>query len=152
MSKQQNLSRIGFLIDEDLTHELADMATARGFPAFAVTRMVKLRARGDHIISRYAVDRELILVTNNLVDFERIYQAQEYHPGLVFICGPTKLRTKYYQRLMMEHALSEIERECLLQEALCVTTRRDKGDVLITLERYNLPEISAGGSMAAQCA
>lgn len=139
----QHHSTTGFLIDEDLSPELADMAIARGYTAFAVTRNFRLRGRSDHIIARYALDRELVVVTNNLVDFERIYQNKDYHPGLVFICSTrTKLRTKRYQLMMMEHVLDDIERECLLQEALEIMAFEQDGEVRFQLDRYYLPELA----------
>jgi predicted nuclease of predicted toxin-antitoxin system len=131
------------LIDEDLSPALADLAAGRGYTAISVTRRAKLRGRGDSVIARHAIDRDLVLVTNNIVDFERIYVYKEFHPGLVFIAGSSKLRTKRYQLLMMELALDEIEQDGLLQEALLITPTRHDGDVTLTLERYLLPEHQA---------
>ena len=137
----------GFLIDEDLSPELADLATARGFHALAVTRNIKLRSRGDHIIARYAVDNDLILVTNNRVDFERIYQNRELHPGLVFLTTEhPKLRKLVNQKYMMAKALDEVERKNLLQEALLITARTGKvpGEFRLSIERFYLPELANG--------
>jgi predicted nuclease of predicted toxin-antitoxin system len=133
-----------FLIDEDLSAELADMATARGFHALAIVRIPRFRGRGDPVVARYALENDMILVTNNRVDFERVYLRKEVHPGLAFICAEhTKLRTLRYQKVMMQLILDEVEKDAPVQEAIVVTARYGKKrcDVAITLERFHLPKL-----------
>jgi predicted nuclease of predicted toxin-antitoxin system len=75
---------LGFLIDENLTPGLALTAQARGFQAFHAS-WVGLANTADSKIARYAISKSLIMVTNNLVDFRRIYKKQELHPGLILL-------------------------------------------------------------------
>jgi predicted nucleic acid-binding protein len=39
----------------------------------------------DWRIAAYAVDRDMILVTNNATDFRALYEREEVHPGLVIL-------------------------------------------------------------------
>lgn len=134
----------GFLIDEDLSYELAEIAVARGYHALAVTRMRGLRGRGDQRIAKYAIDHDLILVTNNLVDFERIYDNRDYHPGLIAICSSDpKLRKLQYQRKMMEKAIDEVESKEPIQELIYLFADGPlKGPVTLTIDRWYLPQLS----------
>ena len=134
----------GLLIDENLSPELADLAISRGFHSIAVARMWRLRGRGDHIIARYALDRELILVTNNLVDFERIYDDREFHPGLIFITaiGP-KLMKLPHQLAMFSAGMDEVEEDEPIEEVILVTASpAGRNSAKYTVERYELPDVS----------
>jgi predicted nuclease of predicted toxin-antitoxin system len=64
----------GFPIDECLSQELANQAQEHGYFALAANRMWRLRKRDDYRVARYALDRDLILVTNDQYDFEGIYE------------------------------------------------------------------------------
>jgi hypothetical protein len=133
----------GFLIDECLSHDLIEIIAARGYHARAVTLNKKLRGRGDHIIFRYSIDENLILVTNNIVDFERIYQENEVHPGLVFFApSHSKLRKFKYQSLMIQLAIDDIEEEEPIQQVIYISAVSVKGvGVQISTDRYYLPEL-----------
>jgi predicted nuclease of predicted toxin-antitoxin system len=128
----------GFLIDECLSQELADRAQERGYFALAANRMWRLRKRDDYRVARYALDRDLILVTNDQYDFESIYEQFEIHPGIVFItAGRSKLRELRYQQAMFEITLDAIEERAPTCEAILVTARDGKGRrVDINIKRY----------------
>jgi predicted nuclease of predicted toxin-antitoxin system len=64
------LKPLGILIDENLSPGLVEVAQARGLVSLSVARMKRLRGRRDHVIARYAIDNDLTLVTNNMVDFD----------------------------------------------------------------------------------
>ncbi len=141
---------LGFLIDENLSPGLADEVTARGFRGFSVARNTKLRGRGDAIIARHAIDNDLVLVTNNVVDFEEIYIAKECHPGLVFICSEnSKLRKRSVQLEMMRWAIDEIMSDCLCQEAIRLTARLERKELVIDIGRYYLPDLVLPSAIAA---
>jgi predicted nuclease of predicted toxin-antitoxin system len=129
----------GFLIDECLSQELADLAQEHGYFALAANRMWRLRKRDDYRVARYA--RDLILVTNDQYDFERIYEQFEVHPGIVFItAGRSKLRELRYQQAMFEIALDAIEESNPVCEAILMTARDGKGRrVGINIKRYAFP-------------
>jgi predicted nuclease of predicted toxin-antitoxin system len=131
----------GFLIDECLNQELADRAQERGYFALAANRMWRLRKRDDYRVARYALDRDLILVTNDQYDFESIYEQFEIHPGIVFItAGRSKLRELRYQQAMFEITLDAIEERAPTCEAILVTARDGKGRrVDINIKRYAFP-------------
>lgn len=142
---------LGFLIDENLTPELASVIAARGFRAHVVSRDKKLRGRSDAVIARYAIDNDLIVVTNNVVDFEKIYVRRECHPGLIFICAESPvLRRKECQLTMMDIALDEIQRDCLCQEAVRVTARKGRRRTMkVDIDRFYLPDLEAIAEEAA---
>lgn len=143
---------LGFLIDENLTPELATVIAARGFRAHVVSRDRKLKGRSDAVIARFAIENDLIIVTNNVVDFEKIYIRKEYHPGLVFICAESpQLRRKDCQLKMMEVALDEIQTDCLCQEALRITARKGGGkrNIKVDIDRFYLPDIEKISEEAA---
>jgi predicted nuclease of predicted toxin-antitoxin system len=136
------LSDLGILIDENLSPELVDVAQARGLVALSVSKIRKLRGRRDYYIAKYAIDNDMTLVTNNMVDFEVIYQAKEAHPGLIFLSAEdTRLFRRQYQKLMLEAALNEFEEDEPIQEAIVVTVWEDEeGGVNMTTNRYYLPD------------
>ncbi len=136
-----NESIAGFLIDECLSAELADMAAERGYHALAVNRMWRLRKRDDYRIAKFALDRNLILVTNDMFDLERIYKEFAIHPGIIFLtAGRSKLRALRYLRIMFDRALDAVEEQEPLIEAILVSARDGRGrTVNITVARKPLP-------------
>jgi predicted nuclease of predicted toxin-antitoxin system len=111
------LKPLGILIDENLSPGLVEVAQARGLVSLSVARMKRLRGRRDHVIARYAIDNDLTLVTNNMVDFEAIYRSKEAHPGLIFLCAPdNRLLTRAHQLRMLEAALDECHEEEPIQQ------------------------------------
>lgn len=141
----------GFLIDECLSFELADLAREHGYHALATTRMWKLRKRDDYRVAKYALDHNLILVTNDMYDLEDIYDQFEVHPGVVFItAGRSKLRTLDYQLKMFTLALDEIEDIDPMSQAILVTAKEQKGRgrrssnvVALTIKCYAHPNQGA---------
>ena len=128
---------IAFLIDENLTPELVEITHARGFNAFHATR-VGLRGRKDHQIASYAISNNLILVTNDLSDFRRIYRQRRIHPGIVFLAVVhSDLMDRLAQRCMFEAALESAEEDEPINEAIHVQLDEDAdGDWAIAVSRY----------------
>jgi predicted nuclease of predicted toxin-antitoxin system len=133
----------GFLVDECLSAELADLAGERGYHALAVNRMRSLRKRNDYRVAKYAVDRSLILVTNDFYDLAAVYEQFEFHPGVIFLTAATsKLRELRYQRRMFEMALDAVEEEEPIQQAIYIHARLGRGhNVHIDIDRYYLPDL-----------
>jgi predicted nuclease of predicted toxin-antitoxin system len=131
----------GSLIDECLSQELADQAQELGYFALAANRMWRLRKRDDYRVARYALDRDLVLVTNDQYDFEAIYEQLEIHPGIVFItAGRPKLRELRYQQRMFSMVLDEIEERDPVNTAILLTAREGKGRrVEINMRLYTFP-------------
>jgi predicted nuclease of predicted toxin-antitoxin system len=73
-----------FLFDECLSPELESFAHNLGFDAYHVKHLGKLGA-SDRAVSLYAIENDLIVVTNNRADYVRIYRLFDLHPGLIII-------------------------------------------------------------------
>ena len=131
----------GFFIDECLSDKLADLAIGRGYHALAVSRMRKWRSRSDYRIARFAIDRDLVLVTNDRYDFEAIYGEFAVHPGIVFIAtGHSKLRDLKYQLAMFSLVLEELEAFDPVSEAIIATADVGRGRrVDLSIARYAFP-------------
>ena len=135
---------ISFLVDEDLSPELAKVAAARGYLAFSVTNMRKLRGRGDAVVARAALAQDRILVTRNTADYERIYQKHDIHPGLIFFAvSHGKLNKLHYQRVMLEMSIDVIEQDGEpIQQALYVSATGLTKGVKIKIDRFYLPDVA----------
>jgi predicted nuclease of predicted toxin-antitoxin system len=90
-----------FLIDENLSPDLTSIANLAGFYAVSVVH-VGLAGTPDHILADIAERQDLIIVTNNAVDFRRLYALRKLHSGLVVIL-PTVIRER--QMLLFDAAL-----------------------------------------------
>ena len=63
----------------------------------------------------------MILVTNDLHDFARIYQRSDLHPGIVFLrCMDDELMSLETQRHMFEGALEQVDVGEPVNEAILV--------------------------------
>ena len=86
----------------------------------------------------------MILITNDMVHFERIYQELGAHPGIVFFVCHSKLRNKAWQLRMMEVALDEIETEEPIQQAIVISASpHGKNSAILSVDRYYLPDVAA---------
>ena len=134
------IKKFGLLIDQCLSPELAKMAMSRGITSVYVGHMKKLYGKTDQQIARYALRNEMTLVTNNMVDFQKIYQKKELHPGLIFITWvDDDFMNLETQMIMFEVALHNIDRDELIQEALEIQMEEDDGDLFWVSKRYPLP-------------
>jgi predicted nuclease of predicted toxin-antitoxin system len=73
---------IRFLIDEDVTPRLRDVANERGYEAHHV-QYLDWKGRKDFAIRRRMLDEDLTLVTGNWKDFRPMLQREEVHPGAI---------------------------------------------------------------------
>jgi predicted nuclease of predicted toxin-antitoxin system len=73
---------IQFLIDEDVTPRLRDVANGRGYNAYHVQHL-DWKGRQDFAIRRRMMDEDLTLVTGNWKDFRPMLQREELHPGAI---------------------------------------------------------------------
>lgn len=72
------------LIDECLSPALVREAQVAGSEAYHVAHVGRA-GLADWAVVALALERDLILVTNNASDFRRLYATQELHPGLVIL-------------------------------------------------------------------
>jgi predicted nuclease of predicted toxin-antitoxin system len=73
---------IQFLLDEDVTPKLREVANARGYNAHHV-QYLDWKGREDFAIRRRMLDESLTLVTGNWKDFRPMLQREEVHPGAI---------------------------------------------------------------------
>ena len=73
-----------FLVDENLSVLLPEVAHARGYEATHINHY-GLRKSKDWDILKVVAEEDWILVTNNAVEFRGRYQRLEIHPGVVFL-------------------------------------------------------------------
>jgi len=117
------------------------LAIEHGYHALATTRMGRWRSRDDYRVARFAIDRNLVLVTNDRYDFEAIYEQIEIHPGIVFIAaGRSKLRELKYQLAMFNLVLDSVDDNDPVSEAIMVTATEGRGrQVNLSIARYAFP-------------
>jgi predicted nuclease of predicted toxin-antitoxin system len=132
--------QFALLIDENLTPELVRYARSRGFRASHVND-VNLRTRKDKDVARYAVEHGMVVVTNDMADFSKVYARRKLHPGLIFLCAAQPvLLTRNNQATLLGVALDDILRHDLLQEVLRVLLLRETRDTIDwELTRHELP-------------
>lgn len=71
-----------FLIDECLHTSLTAVANDEGHEAHHVV-YCGLSGSTDAEVLAYAIKHDSILVTNNAVDFRKLYKREKLHPGLI---------------------------------------------------------------------
>lgn len=74
----------------------------------------------DQAIARFALKEDLIVVTNNMVDFSKLYARRKAHPGLIFLAGREGALTREVQTSLLDVALDDILENDLLQEVVLV--------------------------------
>jgi predicted nuclease of predicted toxin-antitoxin system len=132
---------LAFLIDENLTPALAEVAQEWGYHALHAT-WVGLRGKKDHQVASYAVNNNMIIVTNDLADFRRIYRRRKLHPGIIFLAVTNSdSMDREAQALMFEAALESVEEDEPVNEAVQAQLRENEdGDWVLTVSRYPLPK------------
>jgi predicted nuclease of predicted toxin-antitoxin system len=122
-----------FLIDENLSVQLPEVAHRHGFEATHVVYLGLAEWRDWNILEVIHKDSWL-LVTNNAVEFRSRYRALEIHPGVIFLL-PSVRRAQ--QVLLFEAALADIERHPdLINQALDIDFTENAE---IVIRRYALP-------------
>ncbi len=135
----QNTTPVSFLIDECLTPALVKIAKERGYFSRHVSRIKDLKGKSDRKVTRYALENDMIVVTNNLVDFDQIYRTRDAHPGLIFMSASGNLINRETHILMFENALEELEETPITNEVIHIHIDEDRNkDIQLTLKRYSL--------------
>jgi predicted nuclease of predicted toxin-antitoxin system len=73
-----------FLIDENLSPRLADVARDFGFEATHVNYL-GLRSETDWELLKVVAADDWVLVTNNALEFRGRYREIDLHPGVIFL-------------------------------------------------------------------
>jgi len=122
-----------FLVDENLSVKLPEVAHKRGFEATHVVHL-GLNAWEDWSIVEIVETHGWVLVTNNAVEFRSRYRAIEVHPGVIFLM-PSVRRAQ--QLMLFEAALEDIAiNPDLTNQALDVDLSEGSE---IVVHRYALP-------------
>jgi predicted nuclease of predicted toxin-antitoxin system len=122
-----------FLIDENLSVKLPELAHKRGFEASHVAHL-GLREWKDWNILGLIEAQNWVLVTNNAVEFRSRYRRIKSHPGVIFLLPSVR---REQQILLFEAAIDDIEMNAdLINQALDVALAENGG---IVIRRYRLP-------------
>jgi len=93
-----------FLVDENLSVKLPEVAHRRGFEATHVIHL-GLREWNDWSILEIVERDGWVLVTNNAVEFRSRYRAIDIHPGVIFLLPSVR---RQQQLILFEAALEDV--------------------------------------------
>jgi predicted nuclease of predicted toxin-antitoxin system len=120
-----------FLFDECLSADLVAVAASFGYASAHVKHIGRLGA-SDRSLAITAVDDDLVLVTNNRVDFPRIYSRLDLHPSLIVLIPNA---TSLFQRVLFGRVA---ERLVTMPDIVNKLVQIDAGGV-ITIEDFPEP-------------
>ncbi len=98
-----------FLIDEDLSPKVAQYLCKNYLIDAVAVRDRGLLGKDDRTVLNYAFNEDRILITANIVDFERFATLIEVHSGIVFLQEGDLLREE--QITVVSKAVKTIEAE-----------------------------------------
>lgn len=98
-----------FLIDEDISPAIARYLCEQFFIDAVAVRDRGLLGKSDRYVLEYAFNEERILVTANIVDFEKFASLLEVHCGMIFFLEGDLLRQE--QMKLIENAVTTIQGE-----------------------------------------
>jgi predicted nuclease of predicted toxin-antitoxin system len=119
------------LIDECLHTSLVKVATDRLYEAYHVVHL-GMSGLKDHELMLRVGDEEFTLVTNNAIDFRRLFRKEHVHPGLVIIVPNV---VPAIQRELLEILLDYIGDRDLVSRAVEITLSGDTAEI----EEYEIP-------------
>lgn len=120
-----------FLIDECLHESLVGVAHAAGFEANHVNHL-GLSGKPDWELADRIVAEEFTFVTNNRVDFIRLFGKMELHAGLIIIL-PNAVPD--VQQALFRAALQFVQRKDLMNAVIEVSLNADT----VLCVQYDLP-------------
>jgi len=123
---------VTFLIDECLHTSLVAVAQARDHEAHHVVYL-GMQGWKDPEVLRRAEERDYTLVTNNAVDFRRLYAHVSIHAGLIIVI-PNVVPS--LQRELMEAVLDHVGQSELINTVIEVGIE----DGQIAIIEYKLPD------------
>jgi predicted nuclease of predicted toxin-antitoxin system len=126
---------VKFLIDECLSVELVHIARDRGFHQSTHVTWLGLRSWGDWNLMRVVLDDDFTFVTNNAIDFRRLYGTTDLHAGLVCIGTAPGMMSLDLQKRLFRLALGELGDDEPVNQVLEITADA----VGVVIERYDLP-------------
>jgi predicted nuclease of predicted toxin-antitoxin system len=119
-----------FLIDECLHESLVAVANHAGFGAAHVNHL-GLSGKPDWALAGRIVEGEFTFVTNNRVDFIRLFGKMDLHAGLIIIVPNA---VPHVQQALFRAALQFVEGKELINSVIEVTLKIDT----VLCVRYDL--------------
>ena len=123
--------RVKLLIDECLHTSLVKVATDRLYEAYHVAHL-GMSGLKDHELMLRIRDEDFTLVTNNAIDFRRLFRKEQIHPGLVIVVPSA---APAIQRALLETVLDYIGDRDLVNRAVEITLSGDTAEI----EEYEIP-------------
>lgn len=120
-----------FLIDECLHESLVGVAHRRGFEATHVNH-IGLCGKPDWGLTERIIEDEFTFVTNNRVDFIRLFGKMELHGGLIVIVPNV---VPAVQRALFEAAILYLDGKELINSVVEVSLENNA----VTCIEYQLP-------------
>jgi predicted nuclease of predicted toxin-antitoxin system len=99
-----SVSSLVFLVDECLHPSLVEVANEMGFAVYHVDRL-GLKGTPDRQLLQRCEEQNLTLVTNNAIDFRKLYARAMIHSGLILILPALRPQK---QRLIFRAALRAV--------------------------------------------
>lgn len=126
-----------FLIDECLSSALVELALEAGCAEATHVTWLGMSAAKDWAVARRAVDDGFVLVTNNRLDFLKLYGREALHGGLVVLNATYGMMDRGQQRRLFALAVARLAGPEPYNEMLEVTLALDGA---VTIRRYAHPE------------
>ena len=123
--------RVKLLIDECLHTSLVKVATDRLYEAYHVAHL-GMSGLKDHELMLRIRDEDFTLVTNNAIDFRRLFRKEQVHPGMVILVPNVP---PAIQRVLLEAVLDYIGDRDLVNRAIEITLSGDTSEI----EEYLIP-------------
>jgi predicted nuclease of predicted toxin-antitoxin system len=124
-----------FLVDECLSPDLVTIAHQNGREAYHVAHLGKAGWKDWNVV-RHACDNNFVVVTNNAVDFRRLYADEAIHPGPVILISNVE---RPIQQELFQFALTQL---AAIGELINGVLEVDLDGEEIVVNIYDLPEIS----------
>ena len=127
--------RVKLLIDECLHTSLVKVATDRLYEAYHVVHL-GMSGLKDHELMLRIRDEDFTLVTNNAIDFRRLFRKEQIHPGLVLFVPSA---APAIQRALLETVLDYIGDRDLVNRAIEIKLTGDTSEI----EEYEISSMGA---------
>ncbi len=127
--------RVRLLIDECLHTSLVRVATDRLYEAYHVAHL-GMSGLKDHELMLRIREGDFTLVTNNAIDFRRLFRKEQIHLGLVIIVPNVP---PGIQRALLETVLDYIGNRDLVNRAVEINLTGDAAEI----EEYEIPLMDA---------
>lgn len=123
--------RVKLLIDECLHTSLVKVANDRLYEAYHVVHL-GISGLKDHELMSRIRDEDFTLVTNNAIDFRRLFGKEQIHPGLVIIVPNV---VPAIQRALFAAVLDYLGDRDLVNHAIEINLSGDTAEI----KEYEIP-------------